>query len=466
MYLTFIGKELFRNVLSLRYALVFAMVLGLVTGATVIRTHHYRKQVEDYGNARRDRLAAMMDAKRHWQSEGLGVTVEKEPNPLAIFAFGLENEATRSFSLSTWDVPRTGERKLSNPSFRYFPNLDLVLIVNVVCSLLAMLLVFDAVCGEREQGTLKVLLAGPLPRDVVIVSKLVAGLLTVLVPFVAAWVASLAYVVLVGKVSLGPEQFARLMWIGSLSVLYIVFFFGLGIAVSSWTHRSATALAACLFCWIVFVLALPNLVPMVVDRFSPIPPESKITLQKATAYRRWEKERQPKVYAELSAKGGYKDIYELWQDLQKIRREELGKETSKVDRFYNSRISRQLRLNQDFSRLSPSASLVYASTHLAGTGVRDFLRLIDDVDAFARDYDEVRNTLDEERREEWKDKDVKWFEERIDAFDPTRYPAFKPATVGLSTVLNWCWLDVVMLCGGTAVLLLLSVVGFMRYDPR
>jgi ABC-type transport system involved in multi-copper enzyme maturation permease subunit len=329
-----------------------------------------------------------------------------------------------------------------------------------------MLLVFDAVSGERKRGTLKVLLAGPLPRDVVIVSKLLAGLLTVMIPLAMAWVLSLLYTTVAAGITFEGEDLARLLWIGAMSVLYILFFFSVGTAITCWTHRSATALSICLFCWIVFVLAIPNLVQVVVDRFSPIPPESRIVLEKDAIFRQWQKTRQPKVYAELSATGKYDDIYELWDELMRIRREELDAESEKIDRFYKSRIEQQLRLNQAMSRLSPSAAMVYATTHLAGTGVRDFLRLISDVDAFGREYGEVKDQLEKERREKFKDADDRWPEAVEDAYDPTRYPPFEPGREQLAAVLDQSWIDIVLLFGGSIVFLLLSVIGFVRYDPR
>lgn len=467
MYLTFITKELLRNILSLRYSLVFFLFVFLIVGATVVRTELYNKQAADYTVAQRERNEAMLSADKFWQSRGLGITVDKPPNPLSIFSVGLENEITRSFSLSEWSVPRTGERKLSNPSFRYGLSLDMVMIVNLVCSLLAMLLVFDAVSGEREQGTLRVLLAGPLPRDVVILSKLVAGLLTLLIPLAIAWILSLLYALVLRGVQLDGDQMTRLAWIAGLSVLYATFFFGVGMTVTAWTKRSATSLAISLFVWIVFVLAVPNLVPMIVDRFAPIPPESKITLEKEAFAETWRKDIQPKVYAELSASGKYDDNEnELWQELRRRSDEYVQRESEKLDRFYNSRIARQLRLNQEMSRLSPSASFVYTATHLAATGVRDFLRIIDEVDEFGREYKRVEKEQEEKRREEEKKKQTRWFEFVRDAYDPSLWPPFEPRLEQLASVVNRSWLDMGLLFGGTVVFFLLAVVGFMRYDPR
>ena len=173
MYPAFIKKELLSNIFSLRYALTFALFIILTLCATVTRTHVFTRQLDDYRQTMGQRSHLTEEALKQNDAQALqvvGTVIEQEPNPLSIFAGGLENENTRSFRIVGFGEPRTGMRPLHNPSFGYFLNLDMVLIINLVCSLLAMLLVYDAVCGERENGTLKVLLAGPLPRDTIIIS--------------------------------------------------------------------------------------------------------------------------------------------------------------------------------------------------------------------------------------------------------------------------------------------------------
>lgn len=470
MYLTCIAKELLAHMRSMRYLMAFALFLVLTLSATVVRTELYRKQKADHQKAVQERYRTMEMVERFWQSRGLGATVEAPPNPLAIFCSGLENELTRSFSISEWMVPTTGMRKLSNPSFQYFLNLDFMLIVNIVCSLLALLLTFDAVCGEREQGTLKVLLSGPLPRDVIIVSKIAAALLTMLIPLVLSWVVSMVYVLVVARVALGPEQLARLFWIALISLVYVGFFLALGTAVSCWVQRRATALAICLFCWIFFVLAVPNLVPMAVKRFAPIPPQSKIVLEKDAVDRYINKEIMPRIREELSASGEYNDIDALMAEVWRRRHIEYNKRVAKIDRFYNNKIGRQLALNQQLSRISPSASFTYAATYLGGTGIQDFRRILSDVQQYQWEFLERQD--EQERARKQKEQELKAQgklprrEELIDRYDPGLWPEFSPRKISLSSRLNESWPDIVLLVGGCVLLLLGGFVGFMRYDPR
>lgn len=62
-------------------------------------------------------------------------------------------------NVSLWQTRKVQEDRYENPLLRLFTTPDYAYIINIVISLLAMLFVFDSICGEKEQGTLKLLLA-------------------------------------------------------------------------------------------------------------------------------------------------------------------------------------------------------------------------------------------------------------------------------------------------------------------
>ena len=56
--------------------------------------------------------------------------------------------------------------------------LDFTTVVAILLSFLAIVLGYDAICGERERGTLQLLLANSVPRSTVVLGKLIGGLLS------------------------------------------------------------------------------------------------------------------------------------------------------------------------------------------------------------------------------------------------------------------------------------------------
>ena len=150
-----------------------------------------------------------------------GVYADLKPQLLAVFVHGLEGNLPTQVHTA-----RSGSRKIDedfyhNPFFALFSTPDYGYIVNIVVSLLALLFVFDAICGEKERGTLKVMLANAVPRDLTIFSKWIGGYLCLVVPFLVALLAGIAYIQLSGTVTLDAQSLERLVWLIGVSLLYI-----------------------------------------------------------------------------------------------------------------------------------------------------------------------------------------------------------------------------------------------------
>jgi ABC-type transport system involved in multi-copper enzyme maturation permease subunit len=183
MFLACLRKELLLNLKSMRFLLTALLLISAIIGATAVRTHIYRQQLDGFQKARTKWLRVRQDACDAPTSFLIGMMAERPPNPLAIFAGGVENEMSRSvtFYYEEWQgelEPLSGARRLNSPAFRQFIYPDAAMLIALVGSLFALVLMFDAICGEREQGTLRLLLAGPLPRDTLLLAKAVAGLVT------------------------------------------------------------------------------------------------------------------------------------------------------------------------------------------------------------------------------------------------------------------------------------------------
>ncbi len=465
MFLTCLRKELLQNMLSLRYALVSLLFVALVFGATVVRSAVYRKQIVDHAElqARTAQAMAEMQTYGHWgTSKNFGHAVEKAPNPLAVFVFGLENEMTRAYSQGGWYAPYLGPRKLHTTGFEYNLAFDVATVVCIVGSLLALVLSFDAICGESERGTLKVLLCGSIPRDTIILSKVCAGALTQLVPLAIGWTLSLWYALTVGGVDTGPEGVARLAAIMGLSALYVVFFQALGTAISSFVSHSATSLAAALFAWVVLVLIVPNVVPMAAARLAPIPQISKLNVEKdairdeivddsATAWSlsAWETQK-------------FENAGQMWgSELLPRLDVETARRAEKLDALYQARVSNQAHLAQAMSRASPAAAFMYAVTGLAGTGVSDFMQTIRDHQLYNQRFTvEVAELESEAKKRQREDEEVGT------AYGAEAYPAFEPTSGRFGSAMLGSLFDVGYLVLGAVLLFMASYAGFMRYDPR
>ena len=377
-----------------------------------------------------------------------GVYDDRSPQPLRMFVRGLDDEVPLQVHTSMGLSRRVHDAFYRNPVFALFATPDLNYIVNIVVSLLAMLFVFDAVCGEKERATLKLMLANSVPRDVVLLGKWLGGYLTLAVPFTAALLGGIVYVYLTGALALRPEVVERIVWISGVSLLYISVFFSLGLMISTLTHRTSTALLAALFAWVGLVLVLPNLSPVLSRVLAPVPSLQKTKAEKAAIDKETEF-RLDRYFLTVYVLGP-----ERWRRQEKIRAEG-ERRKQKLDQFYEDKLQAQIDLSTTLSRISPSASFTFATTQLAGTGIDLFSRFRQGYKRFEDGFREYGRQF--RIREYTKSLPDDWYE-------PDHVPSLRIAPQHVDSAVAAVFTDILLLCIFNALFFMLSYLFFLRYD--
>lgn len=118
--------------------------------------------------------------------------------------------------------------------------------------LIALLLAFDAICGEIERGTLLMTLSCPISRVEFLIGKAVGHTLVLAFALVVGYGLTAGLLVVAGFGSLsGLADFARLI---ATSILLGVCFLATGYVLSSLTRQSRTAAAASVAVWLMLVV--------------------------------------------------------------------------------------------------------------------------------------------------------------------------------------------------------------------
>lgn len=216
---------------------------------------------------------------------------------------------------------------------------------------MSLLFAFDTICGEKERGTLKLVLANAVPRDLVLLSKWIGGYLSLALPFLVAVLVSVTYVSFAGTIRLDDGTIERLLCVIAVSLLYMSLFFALGMVISTLTHKASTALLVSLFVWSCWVLIIPNLASVAAKTISPAPSLQWLTAEKK-AVNRETQIRQERVQQEMLGEEATAKMAEI--------RQEAESRTHRLDTFYSDRRRQQIGLSENLSRLSPSASFTYA----------------------------------------------------------------------------------------------------------
>lgn len=389
---TIVGRELVDQLTSLRFLIIAVLVVGLTPLAVYVGARDYINRQEDYSRlvAERQELAAGDAGKlvrgfdSPWtpQNELAVLRALRPPEPLSVLVRGLDGALPEYWDFSPYGI-LTGPSTLPPQSLGdILGQLDLEFLMRVVLGLLAILLAFDAVAGEKELGTLRLALSQPISRPAFLTGKLAGGAVTLLVPLVAAFLVALLSAQLLGLDLLAADALFRVALLAAASAGYLLCFYALGLLVSSLTTSQKTSLVVLLVTWVVMVLAVPPLASLIGRAVSPVPPRQTIETEKRTI------EDDLRREAEFAMGAVYREITGLpegWADTRKYQEHKeaidhriapmqvayLNKRrqrVSELERDAERRMNRQHQMTRAIMALSPGAAFANAAADLAATG--------------------------------------------------------------------------------------------------
>lgn len=269
MFWRFVRKELLTNIRTLRLAvaLVFTVLLAVLT--TVTGSIDFERNHAAYRQRARRAEAELERATVYAQ---VSPVVVLPPQPLSILSRGVMQSFARQYGITVDGISIYASPVTSNYDSQFMKTLvqiDFTTVVGLLLSFLAVVLAFDGICGEREAGTLKLLLTNPVARGELVLAKLAGGILTLALPFAVGLGISLLIVLVTPHAALSGGDWLRVGVYFALSVLYLGLVYSLSLMVSTYARSSDTALILCLFAWLAsgvgYLSALPSVGRYAID---------------------------------------------------------------------------------------------------------------------------------------------------------------------------------------------------------
>jgi len=251
MLKTIIAREFLNNILNLRFMIGLVLCIIVTVACIMILAHDYRQEMKDY-NTRMNLQDEILDnyakANRH---RLLGMLRPQKPperfRPLIIGIPGNED-------LGFFDY---------NPLPILFPPLDFLFIVTIIMSLLAILFSYDAIAGERQIGTLRLVISNSISRTKVLFGKFIGGSASLLIPFILALLVGVLYINLNPNIQWDGSAWVELALLTAASITFITLFYLLGLMISTFSKYSAISILNCLFLWVLLILVIPNVCPYI-----------------------------------------------------------------------------------------------------------------------------------------------------------------------------------------------------------
>lgn len=464
-------KEILEQFYSLKFTSILVIcsvliILSLYTGAA-----NYNLEQGEYETTQTLARTELEGYSSYGDIGMQGVKVPKKPSPLSLIATGVQGTLAKFATVRTMGgQPSLGPSKFAeNPIFTVFGDLDLTFIVKVALSLLTIMLTYDAISGEQERGTLKLILANSIPRVHVILAKMISLFLCLLIALLLPTLVGLLIVFNVFEVHFTGEEWLRMGFIFGVSGLYLLLMFALGMFVSARTQRSSVSLLLLLLFWVIFVSVIPRTAVIVAEQLRPTPAYSQIQ-SKMEANQRARIQEYTAQIRELMrsvqlGKGNIEAFQEKMESLRREMQKNIEESNTKIMESYNRRKANLTQLAMNFSRVSPTSALSYAAMGLAGTGLRSHQHFLSDLKAY-------RKGLDQYIRERGGDSYLQMVQRFMTGETPkpgldlSGLPVFREHPETLVETMEQVLPDMVLLVAEAVVLLMLAFLSFVQYEVR
>jgi len=488
-------KEFLLNLMTFKFAVGTIVCVVLTVVFMPVLVNDYQQRLKDYNENIAANEAELSKVKVY---KNITPTIYRPPNVLSVFSEGLEKQLGQSAKIELGGFSEISAASTSgNPFLSIFPTLDVTLILKVVMSILALLVAYNTISGEREQGTLRLVLSGTVARYQVLLGKLLAGLVTLIVPVTSAFIVGLLILQFFPMVSLAGADWTRIGLMYLASLIFVSAMYNIGLLFSCLMRRASISLVLGLFVWVVFAVVIPNGSVYLAKYLRPTEAKEKMDAEIRAL---WE-ERNNKiddltktlrtggnqgmamgafrgifiVYCEKALMDDYKKKYTLSEPV-KIK---YADRIFEVQQQYLDGLMKQKHLARTIAQISPITLYESSMSALAGTDLASFEHFRNRVKLHTNEVIEyIRSKTDnfslpsyftqikEEDYEEGKKWDYHKILEQTSPLNLQDLPQFSCGPEGLIKVLPRVATHILLLVFINALFFTLSFVAFLKYDVR
>lgn len=253
-------KEVLENLLSLRFVLSLLLTISLFAASGFVFVKRFEKQSQDYWKKTNENLTRLSEqSKQLYKLAFYKQEIYKAPRALTCCVEGFESSLPNCIRFDAFTSDLSETKGQGNFILPHFSDIDWAFIISLILSFVALVFTYDSVCGEKEAGTLSLMLAGSVPRHTVLLGKYSASMLTLGIPLCVGLLVNLIIVVSSKEVVFGPNEWLRILTIIFLSFLCLSAFVLLGMFVSGLTAHSANSMVILLLSWVGLVILMPSL---------------------------------------------------------------------------------------------------------------------------------------------------------------------------------------------------------------
>lgn len=264
---TVLKHQLQEGLQDAKFLFLAILILITFTINAVVYSEQYSEKMEDYNKIINTTTQMLDDHKDNLQHlANYAQTFIKPPSSLSFIADGGNTLLPNAMTVNAFIYRSPVNLGRGNKAKSLLPPIDWVFIVGTLMSLLCLLVSFGVICGEKRDGTLKLLFSYPISRISIFFGKYLGILAVLLLTFFLGITINLTILSINSALPLTQEVIVSLGFAIGLSVLSISFVLLLGMSISSLSRRPAVSLVSSIIVWIIMVVAIPGLARLISEQ--------------------------------------------------------------------------------------------------------------------------------------------------------------------------------------------------------
>ena len=466
-------KEVLENLLSLRFSLSLLLTICLFVVCGYIFAVGYQEQLEDYWQKTNENMEALRrQSSALYQVAFYKQGIFRKPQLLAMCAEGQEKALPNFFEVNAFTVGLPGTKGQANVTLPQFSSIDWGLIVSLILSFAALVFTFDSICGEKEAGTLRQMLANTIPRHQLLLGKYFGAMIILTAPLLIGMLVSLIVAVLHGNVTIESNEWLKIFTIIVVSLLYLSLFVLLGMFVSSRTAHSANSMAILLLVWILSVILLPSFCRIIFDISYKEPTQAELESRLEKRGKQiWDNNEK---YGKNSGNWS-SDVNDptLNPPARARLRNAMNDAANQIRQDHHNKLIAQAFARRNIASVSPAVVYQRACETIAGTGMNRCVNLYEQVKRYGPELKEFIRGKDREDPESLHliNPGIEmvhgpWRAISHMPVDFDTIPKFRERPMTLAQSLQVAVQDIGFLAIFNLVLFAAAFVSFIRYDVR
>jgi len=396
-----IKKDLYENLQETKIQILAVTVLCLTLIVSILGTYEYKAKNERYITENASNTEQLYQNKIYATIHPKAI---KAPTPLSILCKGVEQDFGNCYTFDLLTIPYSASKIYeSNQYIEGFINLDLSTIFIWLFSIISILISYDSISKERENGTLKLIFVSRISKTEFFFSKIISSFFSVLIViFSSILIVSIVFLIS-PWIEFDKHVLFAILAFFALTMLFALFWISIATFTSILMKSSSQSLIVSLAIWLVLLLVFPTVIKTILGDTNFINEKNEITLLQDDTMKDYYKK-----YHEISNKyidplirdlkfstyggsPGY-DQAPMWganpptmqatillyNTLNPMKNGIANQKFAVADEKYLDPLKHKIQLNNRLSNFSPVSLFEQMSMRIANTSYRDQFAFFDD----------------------------------------------------------------------------------------